>query len=142
MVSFLGVPIRTGDRQLGQIYLTDKLNEPEFTADDERIIQMLAGYAAAAIQNASLLEQMRERDAALTRRNEDLALLNEIAGVLTASLEADEVLNKTLASVMNYMRVEAGAIFLLEDDNQTLRMVLHRGQAAEAFWTRSRIQIS
>ena len=142
MVSFLGVPIRTGDRQLGQIYLTDKLDEPEFSADDERIIQMLAGYAAAAIQNARLVEQMRARDAALTRRNEDLALLNEIAGVLTASLEADEVLNKTLASVMNYMRVEAGAIFLLEDDNQTLRMVLHRGQAAEAFWTRNRIQIS
>ena len=62
MVSFLGVPIRTGDRQLGQIYLTDKIDEPEFTADDERIIQMLAGYAAAAIQNARLLEQMQARD--------------------------------------------------------------------------------
>src|SRR5574341_1582690 len=65
MVSFLGVPIRSGDRQLGQIYLTEKLNAPEFTADDERIIQMLAGYAAAAIQNARLVEHMRERDAAL-----------------------------------------------------------------------------
>jgi two-component system sensor histidine kinase DevS len=142
MVSFLGVPIRTGDYQLGQIYLTDKLDEPEFTADDERIIQMLAGYAAAAIQNARLLENMQARDAVLTRRNEDLALLNEIAGVLTASLESDEVLNKTLGSVMNYMKVEAGTIFLLEDDNQTLRMVLHRGQAAEAFWTRSRFRIT
>ena len=142
MVSFLGVPIRTGDRQLGQIYLTDKIDEPEFTADDERIIQMLAGYAAAAIQNARLLEQMQARDAALTRRNEDLALLNDIAGVLTSSLEAEEVLNKTLASVMSYMRVEAGAIFLLEDNNETLRMVLHRGEAAEAFWTRNRFRIS
>jgi signal transduction histidine kinase len=142
MVSFLGVPIRTGDLQLGQIYLTDKLDGPEFTADDERIIQMLAGYAAAAIQNARLLEQMQARDTALTRRNEDLALLNDIAGVLTSSLESEEVLNKTLAIVMNYMKVEAGAIFLLEDDNETLRMVLHRGQAAEAFWTRSRFRVS
>ncbi|MFH1184906.1 MAG: GAF domain-containing sensor histidine kinase [Chloroflexota bacterium] len=142
MVSFLGVPIRTGDRQLGQIYLTDKIDELEFTADDERIIQMLAGYAAAAIQNARLLEQMQARDAVLTRRNEDLALLNDIAGALTSSLEAEEVLNKTLASVMNYMKVEAGAIFLLEDDNETLRMVLHRGQAAEAFWTRNRFRIA
>jgi signal transduction histidine kinase len=142
MTSFLGVPIRTGDRQLGQIYLTDKIDGPEFTPDDERIIQMLAGYAAAAIQNARLVEQMQARDAALTRRNEDLALLNDVAGVLTSSLEAEEVLNKTLAIVMSYMKVEAGAIFLLEDDNETLRMVLHRGQAAEAFWTRSRIRIS
>jgi two-component system sensor histidine kinase DevS len=141
MVSFLGVPIRTGEFQLGQIYLTDKIDGPEFTADDERVIQMLAGYAAAAIQNARLLEQMQVRDTALTRRNEDWALLNDIASVLTSSLESEEILNKTLATVMNYMKVEAGAIFLLEDDNVTLRMVLHRGQAAEAFWTRNRFRI-
>ncbi len=141
MVSFLGVPIRAGDIQLGQIYLTEKIDSPEFTADDERIIQMLAGYAAAAIQNARLLEQMKTRDVILTRRSEDLALLNDIASVLTASLELDEILNKTLAVVMNYIKVEAGEIFLLEDDKETLRMVLHRGQAAEAFWTRTRIRV-
>src|SRR4030095_13279270 len=56
MVSFLGVPIRAANRQLGQIYLTEKIDAPEFTADDEKIIQMLAAYAAAAIQNARLHE--------------------------------------------------------------------------------------
>lgn len=59
MTSFLGVPIRTASHQLGQIYLTDKLGAPEFTADDEKIIQMLAAYAAAAIQNARLYENAR-----------------------------------------------------------------------------------
>ncbi len=141
MVSFLGVPIRTADLQLGQIYLTDKISEPEFTADDERIIQMLAGYAAAAIQNVRLFEQIQARDVVLTRRTEDMSLLNDIASALTSSLELDEVLNKTLAVVMNYMKVEVGEIFLLEDDQETLRMVLHRGQAAEAFWTRNRFKI-
>ncbi len=141
MTSFLGVPIRAGDLQLGQIYLTEKLDAPEFTADDEMIIQMFAAYAAAAIQNARLLEQMRERDAVLTRRSEDLVLLNDIASALTSSLELDEILNKTLAVVMNYMKVEAGEIFLLEDDKETLRMVLHRGEAAEAFWNRNRFKM-
>lgn len=141
MTSFLGVPIRAGDHQFGQIYLTDKIDASEFTADDEKIIQMFAAYAAAAIQNARLVEQMRERDTALTRRSEDLSLLNDIATALTSSLEFDEILNKTLASIMEYMKVEAGEIFLLEDDKQTLRMVLHRGQAAEAFWNRSRFQV-
>jgi signal transduction histidine kinase len=59
MTSFLGVPIRAAKRQLGQIYLTDKIDAPEFTSDDEKIIQMLAGYAAAAIQNARLHENTR-----------------------------------------------------------------------------------
>ncbi len=141
MTSFLGVPIRAGDVQLGQIYLTEKVDAPEFTADDERIIQMLAGYAAAAIQNARLLEQMKARDAVLTRRSEDLALLNDVGSVLTASLELDEILNKTLAVVMNYIKVESGEIFLLEEDKESLRMVLHRGQAAEAFWTHNRFRV-
>ncbi|MFZ1043331.1 MAG: GAF domain-containing sensor histidine kinase [Anaerolineales bacterium] len=141
MTSFLGVPIRTSDRQLGQIYLTDKIGAPEFTADDEKVIQMLAAYAAAAIQNAQQVEQMKEHDAVLTRRSQDLALVNEFASALTSSLELDEILNKTLAVVMAYMKVEAGEIFLLEEDKQTLRMVLHRGEAAEAFWTRNRFKM-
>jgi len=140
MSSFLGVPIRLGDKQLGQIYLTEKLDHFEFTADDERIIQMLAAYAAVAIHNARTYDELKQRDQALTRRNQDLALLNNIAGVLTASLKLDEILHKTLSLVMDYMEVESGEIFLLEDDKQTLRLVLHRGQAAEVFWTRNRFQ--
>ena len=142
MTSFLGVPIRTGERQLGQIYLTDKVDAAEFNEDDEKIIQMLAAYAAAAIQNAKMYQHLKERDIALTRRSEDLTLMNDFASTLTASLELDEILNKTLALVMNYMKVEAGEIFLLEDDHNTLRLVLHRGQAAEAFWTRTRFKVN
>jgi signal transduction histidine kinase len=142
MTSFLGVPIRAGERQLGQIYLTDKIGANEFNEDDEKIIQMLAAYAAAAIQNAMLYKHLKERDVALTRRSEDLTLMNDFASTLTASLELDEILNKTLALVMNYMKVEAGEIFLLEDDRKTLRLVLHRGQAAEAFWTRTRFKVN
>ena len=142
MTSFLGVPILAGEKQLGQIYLTDKIDAAEFNDDDEKIIQMLAAYAAAAIQNARLYKHLKERDVALTRRSEDPTLMNDIASTLTASLELDEILNKTLALVMNYMKVEAGEIFLLEDDRKTLRLVLHRGQAAEAFWTRSRFKVN
>jgi len=68
MVSFLGVSILAGEKQLGQIYLTNKIGAEEFTEDDERIIQMLAAYAAAAIQNARMYQHLKERDTALTRR--------------------------------------------------------------------------
>jgi len=142
MTSFLGVPILAGEKQLGQIYLTDKIDADAFNEDDEKIIQMLAAYAAAAIQNARLYQHLKERDVALTRRSEDLTLMNDFASTLTASLELNEILNKTLALVMNYMKVEAGEIFLLEDDRKTLRLVLHRGQAAEAFWTRAHFKVN
>jgi GAF domain-containing protein len=69
--SFLGVPILSTNRQLGQIYLTNKRKAETFSEEDEQIMQMLAGYAAAAIQNARLYGNLRERDIALTQRSED-----------------------------------------------------------------------
>jgi two-component system, NarL family, sensor histidine kinase DevS len=141
MHSLLGVPIRQGKRQLGQIYLTDKISAPEFTQDDETIIEMLAAYAGVAIDNARLYENLQERDATLTRRNNELTLLNQIETALASSLELDEIMNKTLALLMAHFKVEAGEIFLREEDGQTLRLVLHRGEAAEAFWTRNRYKI-
>lgn len=141
MQSFLGVPILAAKHQLGQIYLTNKIGANEFSAEDEQIIQMLAGYAAAAIQNARLYGNLRQRDITLTQRSEDLTLLNDVASALVPTLGLDEIVNKTLALVIDYLHVEAGEIFLLDEETETLRLVLHRGQAAEAFWTRSRFKL-
>ena len=141
MHSLLGVPIRQGDRQLGQIYLTEKIDAPEFTPDDETIIEMLAAYAGVAIDHARLYESLNDRDQILSRKNEELALLNQVNSALASSLELDEIMNKTLALLMAHFKVEAGEIFLREEDGETLRLVLHRGEAAEAFWTRHQYKI-
>ena len=141
MQSFLGVPILLGNRLLGQLYLTDRMDYPEFTEDDERVIEMLAVYAAIAINNARMYADLVERDRALTLRNEDLALVNDIAAVLTNAQEVEEILDQTLKRVMSYLGVEAGEIFLAEEGGTELRLALHRGEAAEAFWTRDRFQI-
>jgi two-component system, NarL family, sensor histidine kinase DevS len=141
MHSLLGVPIRIGGRQLGQIYLTEKIGDSEFRPDDEKIIEILAAYAGAAINNARLYEKLQERESTLTHRNDQLALLNEIVTALASSLELEEILNKTLALLMAHFQVEAGEIYLREEDGETLRLVLHRGEAAEAFWTRNRFKM-
>ena len=141
MNSFLGVPILHGERLLGQIYLTNKQDNQEFTEADERVIETLAAYAAIAIHNARLYEDLVARDQTLQRRNEDLALINDIAASLTATLDAEEVLDKTLQRVMSYLDVDAGEIFLREDDEQTFRVAIHRGEYAEAFLTKNRFKI-
>jgi signal transduction histidine kinase len=58
MVSFLGVPIIGGKQVFGNLYLTDKLDAPEFSAADQEIVEMFAVHAAVAIQNARLYEQV------------------------------------------------------------------------------------
>jgi two-component system, NarL family, sensor histidine kinase DevS len=140
MTSFLGVPIRQGDEQVGQIYLTNKQDEPEFTMDDQRVIEMLANYAAAAITNARFYHQISERDRTLTRRNENLALLNELATVLATSDNVDQVLDKVLSQVLEYLRLDVGEVFLRQDDGRVLKQVLHQGESICQLWSRNEFQ--
>ena len=133
MHSLLGVPILSGERILGQLYLTDKQDYPVFTEQDEIVIETLAAYAAIAIANARLYHNILQQDQSLTQWNEDLRLLNDIASTLAASLDADEILDKTLSRVMEYLGVEAGEIFLLEENGKELRMALHRGEFSDPF---------
>jgi two-component system, NarL family, sensor histidine kinase DevS len=141
MDSFLGVPILLGDNLLGQIYLTNKEDYYEFTEDDERVIETLAAYAAVAISNARLYQDLIEQDKELGQRNEDMALLNDIASALTSSLDLEEILDRTLNRVIAYLAVEAGEIFLSENSGRELRLAMHRGEASNAFCTKDRFML-
>jgi signal transduction histidine kinase len=140
MHSFLGVPILSADRLLGLIYLTDKIDYFEFTQDDERVIETLAAYAAVAISNAKLYRDVLDRDKILTRRNQDLALLNDLAADMAGNLEIEDILKITLTKVLEYLEVDAGEIYLSEEGGQIYRLALHLGDVVGAFWTRNNFQ--
>ncbi len=133
MRSFLGVPLLSGERLLGQIYLTEKIDYPEFTEQDERVLETLAAYAAIAITNARLYEALLRRDGELCQLNEDLKLLNDVGAALTSSIDVKDILEKALDLVTAYLEVEAGEIYLQEEGEPRLRLALHRGDFAEAF---------
>lgn len=134
MKSFLGVPIILGDRNLGQIYLTNKLNGPEFSPDDQLLIEMLAAYAAVAISNAKMYRGLIQRDRILTRRNENLALLNELSSTLATSSDIDEILEKALNQIMEYLQLDVGEFFLMQEDRRNLKRAMHRGNIVESIW--------
>ena len=54
MHSFLGVPISVRGKSVGNLYLTDKRGAPEFSDDDQRLVEMFALHAGIAIDNARL----------------------------------------------------------------------------------------
>jgi signal transduction histidine kinase len=60
MTSFLGAPIISRGKHLGNLYLSDKLDQQSFNAEDERLINLLASHAAIAIENAHLSEQLQK----------------------------------------------------------------------------------
>jgi len=142
MTSLLGVPIRLGDQHLGQIYLTDRKNHEPFTLDDERVIETLAAYAAVAITNARSYDELRNRDRTLTRRNEDLALINNLASTLASTSDLDQLLNTALDRVMNYFTANIGEIYLSEDGHHILEKVLHQGKFQQPIWAQERFTLN
>ncbi len=136
--SLLGMPIHLGSRRLGQIYLADKIDGDAFTADDEQVIETLAAYAAVAISNARSYDELHKRDRTLTRRNQDLALLNNLASALASITELNELLKTALSRVITYFNVQIGEIFLSEEDHNTLYKVLQEGNSPTGLWTKDR----
>jgi two-component system, NarL family, sensor histidine kinase DevS len=63
MHAFLGAPIRAGEQVFGNLYLTEKVGGGAFTAEDEELVVGLAAVAGAAIENARLYDDLRQRQA-------------------------------------------------------------------------------
>ncbi len=59
MTTFLGVPIQYRGRQLGNLYLCDRLDGQPFDENDERMVSLLASHAAIAVENARLHEELQ-----------------------------------------------------------------------------------
>jgi signal transduction histidine kinase len=67
MDSFLGVPVKIRDQVFGNLYLTEKDDGGEFTEVDERLLVVLAEWAAIAIDNSRALAAARTRRTELER---------------------------------------------------------------------------
>ena len=85
MESFLGAPVKARGKIFGNIYLTEKQGAPEFDAEDEAAIIVLATQAGVAIENARLYDEAR-------RRGQWLEAVREISTSILAGAEIDGVL--------------------------------------------------
>jgi diguanylate cyclase (GGDEF)-like protein len=86
--SLLAVPLRYGSRVVGVIVVS-KLGLNQFDEDDVRLLEVLAGHAAVAVENASLYESARREAESATsllefgRELATLVDLDDIAGRVT-----------------------------------------------------------
>ncbi|GAP21660.1 GAF domain-containing sensor histidine kinase [Leptolinea tardivitalis] len=134
MRSFLGVPIRQDNRNLGVIFLADKKDGTDFTDSDQNLIEMLAISAAAAIRNARKYDRLIKRDQDMTRRNENLSLLNNMASTLATSTEIDAICKISLTQLMDFLNLKVGEVYLRPEGEKKMKLVLHRGKLIPCLW--------
>jgi signal transduction histidine kinase len=98
MTTFLGVPVRAGDRVFGNLYLTEKAGG--FTQDDEQLVEALAAIAGSAI--ASLRLQQKLRRLAVVEDRERIA--RDLHDAIIQDLFAVGLVLQGLASRMDEAR--------------------------------------
>jgi GAF domain-containing protein len=119
--SVLAVPLRIGGKIFGmlsaQSYIVDA-----YTAQDQSMLEMLAAYAAAALENARLFEGERQRNIELETLR--IASLN-----LTSSLAANEVLQLILQSTLSLVKADDAHIFLYDGERLSFGAARWRDEA-------------
>ena len=115
MRSFLGVPVRVGERRFGNLYLTEKRRGRPFDEEDERLVVTLAAFAAAAIEAALLVSTERELAAACERgraQREMLARVIDAQETERARVARDlhDQIGQSLTSVLLGLRLVDGSL--------------------------------
>jgi GAF domain-containing protein/HAMP domain-containing protein len=88
-------------------------------------IEELAGQFN--LMSAQLQESYAHLEQRVADRTKELATLNAIAAVVSQSLDLDEILNDALDETLQMMEIEAGGIYLLDEEAEVLTIAVQRG---------------
>ncbi len=92
--SYLGVPLLVGSQPIGLLVAVDKIDGP-LTADDERILTLLASSAVIGLENARLYEEA-EKNAAMAERGR---LARELHDAVTQTLFSASLIAEVLPQI-------------------------------------------
>ena len=120
--SGLIVPLRQENKLLGAIRLFRQEVRP-FTDKQIALLQNFAAQAVIAIENARLLNELRERTDELARSVEELKALSEVGQAVSSTLNLRAVLSTILDRSVTLAGADAGAIFRYSRAERTFRFV-------------------
>ena len=115
--SLLAVPLRYGTRVVGVIVVS-KLGLDQFDEDDMRLLEVLAGHAAVAVENARLYESAR-------REAESATSLLEFGRELATAASLDEILARVVALTADLLDSPRTSVWLQDADGQLAPHRLH-----------------
>lgn len=127
MTTFLGVPIRIRDNVYGNLYLTDK-REGSFDDADQDAIEVLADWAAIAIDNARVYAAERDRRAELETAVKNFEATVDITRALGDETDLDRVLELICKRSRALVEAKLVLILLADDAGDELHIVSMAGE--------------
>ncbi|MDQ4145249.1 MAG: diguanylate cyclase [Actinomycetota bacterium] len=121
--SIIAVPMSYGSRALGVIVIS-KLGVAQFDEDDVRLLEVLAGHASVAVENARLYEAQR-------REAESAKALLECADVMAKARTSHAIADETVDASTRLLEAPQASLWVFQSDGGEYRCVSHQGFAGD-----------
>ena len=128
--SMLLVPMSYESRVLGVIVVS-KAGREQFSEDDQRTLEIFAGYAAQAIANAEAFDQVRRQQDELSHRLESQRRLLQVSERLLSTLDQSGVLEMIADSLKAVVSYDSLTIYRVDRAAWVRRAVVARDQFAD-----------
>lgn len=120
---WMGVPLIARDEVIGFLTIDNK-DFDAYTPDNARMAESFANQAAAAIHNARLYEQARQRV-------RELEVINKISATLREAANPELVMDRVLSDILEVLDLSTGAVWLATKRKNELIQVAARGWLAD-----------
>ena len=117
--SIVAVPLNYGVRVVGAVIIS-KLGISQFDEDDVRLLEVLAGHAAVALENARLYENQR-------LEAESAKALLQFADTVSKAPTEYVVANETVKVAAQIMETPGAALWMYDDSADCYLCVAHQG---------------
>jgi HD-GYP domain-containing protein (c-di-GMP phosphodiesterase class II) len=132
--SLLAVALHYGARVVGVIVVS-KLGLNQFDEDDVRLLEVLAGHAAVAVENASLYESAR-------REAESATQLLEFGRELASGASLEDILERIVESTATLIGSPRTSVWIEDEEGLLVPRKLHGGSdEQQAFVQMQRIHV-
>jgi diguanylate cyclase (GGDEF)-like protein len=121
--SLAAVPLRYGQRVIGAIMLS-KLGIGQFDEDDLRLLEVLAGHASVALENARLYESLR-------READNAKAWLDFADAVSEARSVEDVGDETVRTVARLMEVNQVSVWLEDAHAANYRCLASFGYAED-----------
>lgn len=107
--SYVGSPIVAGGKTIGFINVDSSVPNL-YTPEHAQRLKVFADEAAIAIQNARIVEELKER-------NQDLGILYEVGLAMTSGLDNQEIINGLIKQIKNFKNIDIFFLMLFGEDS-------------------------
>jgi signal transduction histidine kinase len=123
-VTLMAAPLLGNAGVIGVLEVINKRDGGVFVEDDKRLLTAFAGQAAIAIENARLFQMT---DQQLAARVDELDTMQKIDRELNETLKLQRVLDITLDWALRESGADAGALGMVDAEENLLRIMVHYG---------------